>query len=152
MSDSLWTYGLSSTRLLCPWNSPDKDTGVDCRFLLQGIFLTHGSNPGHDAQSPGSKVKIEKLCYIRIRNFCATKNTIDRVDRHRRKEKKCSQIIHLIKSSCLDDVRNAYQLHQPAASFKNGRRTSWIDIFPEKMHRWPSMERMLNTSNHCCCC
>ena len=34
------------TRLLCPWNFPGKSTGVGCRFLLQGIFLTQGSNPG----------------------------------------------------------------------------------------------------------
>ena len=24
---------------------PDKNTGVDCHFLLQGIFLTQGSSP-----------------------------------------------------------------------------------------------------------
>ena len=40
MSDSLWSYGLSAARLLCPWNSPDKNTGVGCHFLLQGPFLT----------------------------------------------------------------------------------------------------------------
>ena len=28
------------------WNSPGKNTGVGCHFLLQGIFLTQGSNPG----------------------------------------------------------------------------------------------------------
>ena len=27
-----------------PWNSPGKNTGVGCHFLLQGIFLTQGSN------------------------------------------------------------------------------------------------------------
>ena len=27
-------------------DSPDKNTGVSCHFLLQGIFPTHGSNPG----------------------------------------------------------------------------------------------------------
>jgi len=27
-------------RLLCPWNSPGKNTGMGCHFLLQGIFLT----------------------------------------------------------------------------------------------------------------
>ena len=37
---------LQSTRLLHPWNSPGKNTGVGCHFLLQGIFLTQGSNPG----------------------------------------------------------------------------------------------------------
>ena len=27
-------------RLLCQWDSPSKNTGVGCHFLLQGIFLT----------------------------------------------------------------------------------------------------------------
>ena len=27
-------------QLLCPWNSPGKNTGVHSRFLLQVIFLT----------------------------------------------------------------------------------------------------------------
>ena len=26
------------------WDSPSKDTGMDCHFLLQGIFLTQGLN------------------------------------------------------------------------------------------------------------
>ena len=29
-----------------PWNSPGKNTGVDCCSLVQGIFPTQGSNPG----------------------------------------------------------------------------------------------------------
>ena len=28
-----------------PWDFEDKSTGVGCRFLLQGIFPTQGSNP-----------------------------------------------------------------------------------------------------------
>ena len=32
--------------LLCPWNSPGKNTGVGYHSLLQGIFLTPGPNPG----------------------------------------------------------------------------------------------------------
>ena len=31
---------------LCPWNSPGKNTGVDCHFLLQRVFLTQELNPG----------------------------------------------------------------------------------------------------------
>ena len=31
--------------LLCPWDSPGKNTGVGCHACLQGIFLTHRSNP-----------------------------------------------------------------------------------------------------------
>ena len=38
--------GLQPARLLCPWDSPGKKTGVDCHFLLQGIFLIWASNPG----------------------------------------------------------------------------------------------------------
>ena len=32
-------------RLLCPWDSPGKNTGVGCPSLLQGIFLMQGLNP-----------------------------------------------------------------------------------------------------------
>ena len=45
MSSSLRPHGLQPARLLCPWNSPGKNTGVGCHFLLQGIFLTQESNP-----------------------------------------------------------------------------------------------------------
>ena len=44
-SDSLGPHGLQATSLLCSWNSPGKNTGVGCHFLLQGIFLTHKFNP-----------------------------------------------------------------------------------------------------------
>ena len=33
-----------TTRLLCPWDSPGKITGVGCHSLLQGIFPTQGSS------------------------------------------------------------------------------------------------------------
>ena len=46
MPDSLWPYGLWPTRLLCPWDSSAKNTGVGCDFLHQGIFLTQGLNLG----------------------------------------------------------------------------------------------------------
>ena len=45
-SDSLRSHGLQPARLLCPWNSPGKNTGVGCHSLFQGIFLTQGSNSG----------------------------------------------------------------------------------------------------------
>ena len=38
------SHGLEPARLLCPWNLPGKNAGVGCHFLLQGIFLTQGSN------------------------------------------------------------------------------------------------------------
>ena len=45
-SNSLWPHGLWPTRLLCPWDSPGKITGVGQHSLLQGIFPTQASNPG----------------------------------------------------------------------------------------------------------
>ena len=36
---------MEPTRLLCPWDSPGKNTGVGYYALLQGIFLTQGLNP-----------------------------------------------------------------------------------------------------------
>ena len=44
--DSLWPHGLQPARLLCPWDSPGKNTGVGGHALLQGIFPTQESNPG----------------------------------------------------------------------------------------------------------
>ena len=44
-STLLWPYGLWPARLLCPWDSLSKNTGVSYHFLLQGIFLIQGSNP-----------------------------------------------------------------------------------------------------------
>ena len=44
LSASLRPHGLQPTRLLCPWDSPGKSTGVGCHVLLQGILPTQESN------------------------------------------------------------------------------------------------------------
>ena len=45
MSDSLQLHGLYPITVLCPWDSPGKNTGVGCHSLLQGNFPTQGLNP-----------------------------------------------------------------------------------------------------------
>ena len=45
MCDYLRPHVLQPSRLLCPWNSSGKNTREGCHALLQGIFLTQGSNP-----------------------------------------------------------------------------------------------------------
>lgn len=40
----LWPHELWPTSFLCPWDSPSKENGMGS--ILQGIFLTKGSNPG----------------------------------------------------------------------------------------------------------
>ena len=44
MVDSLQHHGLQLARLLSPWDSPGKNVGVGCHFLIQGIFPTQGLN------------------------------------------------------------------------------------------------------------
>ena len=45
VSDSLPPHELQPARFLWLWDFPSKYTGVGCRFLFQGLFLTQGSNP-----------------------------------------------------------------------------------------------------------
>ena len=64
-SDSLWPHGPYPTRLLRPWDSPDKNTGVGCHFLFQCMKVKSESKvsrscPTHsdpmDCSLPGSSV------------------------------------------------------------------------------------------------
>ena len=65
MSDSVRPHRRQPTRLCCPWDSPGKNTGVGCHFLLQCMKVKSESeiaqscltlsNP-MDCSSPGSSV------------------------------------------------------------------------------------------------
>ena len=46
MSSFLWPHGLQPARLLCPWNSPEENTGVGSCSFLQGISPTQEWKPG----------------------------------------------------------------------------------------------------------
>ena len=48
VSDSLLPHGLQPARLLCPWDSPDRYSGVGCHALLQGNL----PDPGIEPRSP----------------------------------------------------------------------------------------------------
>ena len=45
-SDFFRPSGLQPAKLLCPWDSPVKNTGVGCHALFKGIFPTQKSNQG----------------------------------------------------------------------------------------------------------
>ena len=49
---SLQPYGLYPARVLCPWDSPGKNTGVGCHSPLQGNF----PDPGIEPRSPALQV------------------------------------------------------------------------------------------------
>ena len=42
VSNSQHLHALQPARLLCPWNSPGKNTGVGCHSFLQRVFPTQG--------------------------------------------------------------------------------------------------------------
>ena len=58
MYNSLQPHGLQPTRLLCPWDSPGKNTGVGIHSFLLRIFPTQGLNlsPALQADSLPSKL------------------------------------------------------------------------------------------------
>ena len=75
VSNSWQPHGLQFTRLLHPWDSPGKNTGVGCHFLLQGIFPTQGSNPG----LPHCRQTLHHLSYQGSQNHHGlVENTLQR--------------------------------------------------------------------------
>ena len=67
MSDSVRPHRQQPTRLLCPWDSPGKNTGVGCHFLLQCIKVKSESEVAQscptlsdpmDYSLPGSSVHL----------------------------------------------------------------------------------------------
>ena len=76
MSDVLWPHELYAPRLLCPWDFPGKNTGVGCHLLLQGNFVTQGSNAGLLLESPGKpsllfnspqrRSQVKPSCFLRL--------------------------------------------------------------------------------------
>ena len=66
MSDSVQPHRLQPTRLPCPWDSPGKNTGVGCHFLLQCMKVKRESEVAQscptlsdpmDCSLPGSSVR-----------------------------------------------------------------------------------------------
>ena len=65
MSDSVRPHRWQPIRLRCPWDSPGKNTGVGCHFLLQGLKVKSESDVAQlcptlsspmDCSLPGSSV------------------------------------------------------------------------------------------------
>ena len=78
MSDSVWPHRRQSTRLPCPWDSPGKNTGVGCHFLLQCMKVKSESeviqscptlSNSMDCSPPGSS--IHGICQARVLEWVA---------------------------------------------------------------------------------
>ena len=66
MSDSVRPHRRQPTRLPCPWDSPGKNTGVGCHFLLQCMKVKSESEVPQsrptlgdtmDCSAPGSSIR-----------------------------------------------------------------------------------------------
>ena len=83
--------GLGLTRLLSPWDSPGKNTGVGCHFLLQGDLPI----PGMEPESPVSPVPAERFFITEppgkprywhvkshsIQNLCSVEDIVNQIQR-----------------------------------------------------------------------
>ena len=87
MSDSVWPHRWQSTRLRRPWDSPGKNTGVGCHFLLQCMKVRsesevsqlrpHGLQPTRllcPWDFPGKSTGVECHCLL-LKHHWHTKNT-----------------------------------------------------------------------------
>ena len=87
MTDSVQPHGLQPTRLLCTWDSPGKNTGVGCHFLLQCMKVESESEVAQscptlsnpmDCSLPGSSIygifHARVLEWVAIAEWLSSKN------------------------------------------------------------------------------
>ena len=83
MSDSVQPHRRQPTRLLCPWDSPGKNTGVACHFLLQCMKVKSESevtqscptlSDAMDCSLPGSSV--HGILQVRVLEWGAIEKAI----------------------------------------------------------------------------
>ena len=56
MSDSVWLHRWQPSRFPCPWDSPGKNTGVGCHFLLQCMKVKSESEVAQSCLTPSNPV------------------------------------------------------------------------------------------------
>ena len=106
MADSARPHRRQPTKLLCPWDSPGKNTGVGCHFLLQCMKVKSESEVAQlcptlsdpiDCSLPGSSVRgifqawvLEWVAISISRHFRKVFH-MKRIHRHQRKQNKTSK-------------------------------------------------------------
>src|SRR5574337_64570 len=70
MSDSLRPQRRQPTRLPCPWDSPGKNTGVGCYFLLQCLKVKSESEVAQSCPTPNDPMDCSPPgSHLRPRDF-----------------------------------------------------------------------------------
>merc|ERR1719295_826701 len=104
LSDSARPHRRQPTRLLCPWDSPGKNTGVGCHFLLQCMKVKSESEVAQlcltlrdpiDCSPPGSS--IHGIFQARVLEWVAIAFSDDQPRQHIK-----SRDITLSTKVCLD--------------------------------------------------
>ena len=113
MSDSSQPCELQPAGLPCPWDFPGKNTGVGCRFLLQGIFPTQGSN-SHLLRLPHQQADPLALRHLGIPNVLIT--VITWVILPPPPAKACFSLVHGFGESSRVVKKTASWLHREASS------------------------------------
>ena len=62
VSNSVWPHRWQPTRLLCPWDSPGKNTVVGCHFLLQCMHACEVTSVISDFGWPYGQQPTRLLC------------------------------------------------------------------------------------------
>ena len=129
MSDSVWPHGLQPTRLPRPWDSPGKNTGVGCHFLLQCMKVKRESEVAQscptlsdpmDCSLPGSSA--HGIFQARILEWVAI--AFDCVD-HNKVWKILQQLGIPDHLTCL--LRNLYAGQEATVRNVHGK-TDWFQI------------------------
>ena len=144
MSNSFATPWTLTPRLLCPCDFPGKNIGVGCRFLLQGIFLTQGSNPHH---LPGrwilyhwaSREALYRVFYLMTKTYVLywRENGDIHVNTVIQNVMKVWKFSH----SVMSDSLRPHRLYSPPGSSAHGifqaRILEWVAISCSRGSSWP---------------
>ena len=107
VSDSLRPHRRQLTRLLCPWDSPGKNTGVGCHFLLQSMKVKsevaqscptdslqpqglQPTRPHRPWDFPGKSTGVGCHCLLQM-GWWATSNHANKWRRHLRDDRATDQ-------------------------------------------------------------
>ena len=78
VSDSVWPHRRQPTRLPRPWDSPGKNTGVGCHFLLQCIKVKSESEVAQSCPTPSNPMDCSPpgssthgICQARVLEWVA---------------------------------------------------------------------------------
>ena len=147
VSDSLWPHGLQSTRLLCPWNSPGKNTGAGCHCQVDptsGVLPDPGIKP-ESLESPALAGRFLPLCHLGnfplVSNFlhdiCLDYNIVKESEVTQSCPTLCDPMDCCLPGSSVHGIVQARILEWVAISFSKGssqpRAQTWVSHIASRL-------------------